>query len=356
VTALTLEALTKIFPRSGTVVDSIDLHINEGEFFTLLGPSGCGKSTTLRMIAGFEDPTSGRVFFDKTDVTHEPPNRRAIGFVFQNYALFPHLSVAENVAFGLEVRKFTRKEIAERVSAVLDDVRLAGLNNARVDQLSGGQQQRVALARALVIRPRLLLLDEPLSNLDAKLRQETRAALRLLHTSTRVTTIYVTHDQREALAISNRIAVLQKGRIHQAGTPEEIYEHPATRFVAEFIGRNNILEATIVSISGDSAVVRFTDGTQLTVDSRRAVQGLELSVGMRLSVCLRAESLHLSHEGTFSGIVIDVEYAGAASSCAVRTEIGVLQVEIPALAGRPVPGESVRLKAAGSAAHLVAST
>ena len=163
-TALTLEALSKTFPRAGKVVDSIDLKIEEGEFFTLLGPSGCGKSTTLRMIAGFEEPTGGRILFDDADVTHDPPNRRGIGLVFQNYALFPHLSVAKNVAFGLQVRKVPSEEMRQRVTAALEEVQLAGLDSARVDQLSGGQQQRVALARALVIRPRLLLLDEPLQS------------------------------------------------------------------------------------------------------------------------------------------------------------------------------------------------
>ena len=216
VTALTLEALTKTFPRAGKVVDAIDLKIEDGEFFTLLGPSGCGKSTTLRMVAGFEEPTSGRILFDSVDVTYDPPNRRGIGFVFQNYALFPHLTVAQNVVFGLQARKVPGAEARERVAAALEEVQLQGFEEARVDQLSGGQQQRVALARALVIRPKLLLLDEPLSNLDAKLRRETRAALRLLHQSTRVTTVYVTHDQDEAMAMSDRIAVLDLSCDHPA--------------------------------------------------------------------------------------------------------------------------------------------
>ncbi|HZI51154.1 MAG TPA: ABC transporter ATP-binding protein, partial [Terriglobia bacterium] len=233
-TVLTLEKLTKVFPRAGRVVDGIDLRIESGEFFTLLGPSGCGKSTILRMIAGFEEPSDGKIFFDRRDITREPPNRRGIGFVFQNYALFPHLSVAENVAFGLRVRKVTREEAEKRVAAALKDVQLSGLDRERVDRLSGGQQQRVALARALVIRPSLLLLDEPLSNLDAKLREDTRAMLRALRTASSPTTIYVTHDQAEALGMSDRVAVLNQGRIHQVGIPEEIYERPATRFVADF--------------------------------------------------------------------------------------------------------------------------
>jgi iron(III) transport system ATP-binding protein len=378
VTALTLEALTKTFPRAGRVaqgrqsearireararqgeavikvVDSIDLKIETGEFFTLLGPSGCGKSTTLRMIAGFEEPDGGRILFDNVDVTYDPPDRRGIGFVFQNYALFPHLTVARNVAFGLQVRKVPREEARRRVAAALEQVQLSGLDDARVDQLSGGQQQRVALARALVIRPRLLLLDEPLSNLDAKLREETRAALRQLHQSSRVTTIYVTHDQDEAMAMSDRIAVLHQGKVHQVSVPEEIYERPATRFVADFIGRNNVLDATIRSISENSVTVQFPDGVELTVDARRRASVVELTPGARVAVCLRAESLQFTGEdGIFSGIVTDVEYAGPVRSCVVKTSVGDLQVEVPSSVERPTPGQPVRLSITSSSAHLV---
>ena len=372
-TALTLEALTKIFPRAGReaqarqdgspphiaslkVVDSIDLKINDGEFFTLLGPSGCGKSTTLRMIAGFEEPTSGRILFDKTDVTFDPPNRRDIGFVFQNYALFPHLSVARNVAFGLQVRKLPREEVRQRVKAALEEVQLGGFEEARVDQLSGGQQQRIALARALVIRPRLLLLDEPLSNLDAKLRHETRAVLRLLHQSTRVTTIYVTHDQDEAMAMSDRIAVMHRGRVHQVGVPEDVYERPATRFVADFIGRNNVLDASIVGVSGKVITVQLADGTELAVDADRRAASMDLKPGSRVGVCLRAESLQLAGDnGLLSGVVTDVEYAGPVRSCIVETSLGKLKVEVPSAAARPIAGQPVRLSVAGSAVHLVAA-
>jgi iron(III) transport system ATP-binding protein len=378
VTALTLEALTKIFPRAGReadvssspgptretparhntgsikVVDSIDLKIEDGEFFTLLGPSGCGKSTTLRMIAGFEEPSSGRILFDDVDVTYDPPNRRGIGFVFQNYALFPHLTVASNIAFGLQVRKVPAEELRQRVAAALEEVQLAGLQEARVDQLSGGQQQRVALARALVIRPKLLLLDEPLSNLDAKLREETRAALRLLHKSARVTTIYVTHDQDEAMAMSDRIAVLYQGKIHQVAVPEEIYEKPATRFVAEFIGRNNVLGATIRKVENGSVVVVFADSTELAVDAHRRAAGVEIAAGTRVGVCLRAESLQLTNgDGLFSGTVTDVEYAGPVRSCIVDTGVGRLQVEVPSTVERPRTGQVVHLSIQPSAVHLV---
>jgi iron(III) transport system ATP-binding protein len=354
VTVLRLEGLSKTFQRAGTVVDSIDLRIESGEFFTFLGPSGCGKSTTLRMIAGFEYPTGGRILFDERDVTNDPPNRRGIGMVFQNYALFPHLSVARNVAFGLRIRRLPDSEIRERVAATLEHVQLSGLGEARIDQLSGGQQQRVALARALVIRPKLLLLDEPLSNLDAKLREETRAMLRALHSSSGVTTIYVTHDQAEAMGMSDRIAVLHNGKIHQVGTPHEIYERPATRFVALFIGRNNILDAVIQRIDGASAVLQFADGTPFVVNVERRARDVELRQGERVGVCVRAEALRLTTEnGVFSGAVKDVEYGGAVLSCLVQTAMGELRVEVPGTHGNLAKGEAVRLQITESAVHLV---
>jgi iron(III) transport system ATP-binding protein len=354
VTVLTLQSLTKIFPRAGTVVDSIDLRIEEGEFLTLLGPSGCGKSTILRMIAGFEEPTGGRIYFNDRDVTSDPPNRRGIGFVFQNYALFPHLSVAKNVAFGLEVRKLPSAKIDEQVTAALQQVQLAGLGSERVDRLSGGQQQRVALARALVIRPELLLLDEPLSNLDAKLREGTRATLRALHSATGVTTVYVTHDQAEAMGMSDRIAILNRGKIEQLMPPVDIYERPATRFVADFIGRNNVLDAVVASMSAQTAVVRFSNGTELTVDPRRRAAGVELTPGARIGVCLRAESLRLAGEnGAIRGVLTDVEYAGSGCSCAVQTELGQLRVDVPSSVGRPIKGEPINLDVNEAAVHIV---
>jgi iron(III) transport system ATP-binding protein len=274
--------------------------------------------------------------------------------VFQNYALFPHLSVFENVAFGLQVRKLPQRETGERVAAALKEVQLTNLDNARVDQLSGGQQQRVALARALVIRPRLLLLDEPLSNLDAKLREETRAALRGLHQSTRVTTIYVTHDQNEAMAMSSRIAVLYQGRVHQLGTPEEIYERPATRFVANFIGRNNVLDATVSSISENTVTIRFQNGHELSIDPRQRAAGVDVSANARVGVCMRAESFQLTDGGgLFCGTVQDVEYSGSMRSCTVQTDAGGLEVEVPAATARPVPGQRIALTVNPAAIYLV---
>jgi ABC-type Fe3+/spermidine/putrescine transport system ATPase subunit len=356
VTALTLEGLTKIFQRSGTVVDSINLRIENGEFFTLLGPSGCGKTTILRMIAGFEEPTSGRILFDDRDVTYAPANRRDIGLVFQNYALFPHLSVTRNVAFGLEVRKLPKAEIQERVASALQQVQLSAQASARVDQLSGGQQQRVALARALVIRPTLLLLDEPLSNLDAKLREETRASLRSLHSATGVTTIYVTHDQSEAMGMSDRIALLNAGKIQQVARPEEIYEHPANRFVADFIGRNNVVEAMVETVAESSVTLRFANGNALKIDPARRAPGLSLQTGARVGVCLRAEALRLAvGAGTFRGALTDVEYNGSARSCTVKTEVGDLRIEVPTSVGHPNKGDSVHLSIDTKAVHLVES-
>jgi iron(III) transport system ATP-binding protein len=353
-TVLTLEALTKKFQTVGTVVDSIDLKIHDREFFTLLGPSGCGKSTILRMIAGFEEPTSGHVLVNNHDVTAMPPNRRGIGLVFQNYALFPHLSVAKNLSFGLEVQNLPKAEISERVEVALRQVQLDARGSARIDRLSGGQQQRVALARALVIRPALLLLDEPLSNLDAKLREETRAMLRDLHRSTGITTVYVTHDQTEAMAMSDRIAILNRGKLPQVARPEEIYERPANRFVADFIGRNNVVEATVIALNERSATVRFVNGSELKVGSRCLAEGVSLKAGLSVGVCLRAESLRVTPgEGIFRGVVTDVEYRGVVHSCKVKTDIGELRIEVPS-AHRPVQGESVRISVVENAVHIVA--
>ena len=354
-TVLTLEALTKTFQRAGTVVDSVNLRIENGEFFTLLGPSGCGKSTILRMIAGFEEPTSGRILFQERDVTFDAPNQRGIGMVFQNYALFPHLSVAQNVSFGLEVRKLPTAEINERVAAALEQVQLASLGAARVDQLSGGQQQRVALARALVIRPTFLLLDEPLSNLDAKLRGETRAMLRAVHNASGVTTIYVTHDQEEALGMSDRIAVLQSGTIHQVATPKEIYERPATKFVAGFIGRNNVIDATVSGTPGATLTIRFANGRELSIDPAQCASGVAITEGARVGVCVRAEALRISSDGDiFAGTLTDAEYSGSGFSCVVKSDVGDLRLQVPGSIVPPARGDSIRLAVDKSTIHLVA--
>ena len=239
----------------------VKLDVRPGEFLTLLGPSGCGKTTTLRMIAGFEAPDAGRIYFGGQDVTNLPANQRNIGFVFQNYALFPHLSVYENVAYGLHVRGLSATEIATAVRDVLSLVGLAGYEQQFSSQLSGGEQQRVALARAIVIRPQVLLFDEPLSNLDAKLRVQMRQEIRDLQRRLGITAVYVTHDQEEAMAVSDRIVVMSQGRVVQLGAAQDLYYRPASRFVAEFIGRVNLVAGRLMGIDGATATIETLGGT-----------------------------------------------------------------------------------------------
>jgi len=267
-----LENVTKTFEdpyRPGgrvTAVDSVSLEVREGELVTLLGPSGCGKTTALRMIAGFELPTAGRILIDGQDVSRLPPHARNAAMVFQSYAIFPHLTVARNVAFGLEMRALPREEIAARVRAVLELVELSGLEHRSPEQLSGGQQQRVALARAIVTEPRVLLFDEPLSNLDAKLREQMRVEVRRLQRRLKITSVYVTHDQSEAMALSDRIVVMEAGRVQQVAAPFEIYAHPANRFVADFLGRVNFLEGRVAAIRSSGVTVEV-QGRRLEVSS-----------------------------------------------------------------------------------------
>lgn len=252
--SLTIENLTKRFGDM-VALHALSLRIEPGEIFFLLGPSGCGKTTLLRSIAGFYTPESGRILFGDEDVTRVPPYLRNTGMMFQSYALWPHMTVAQNVAFGLEERKVSARETAERVAAALASVKMEALGERRIHQLSGGQQQRVALARALVIRPRCLLLDEPLSNLDARLRLEMRGEIRRVCKEFGLTAIYVTHDQKEALSIADRMAILEAGHLRQTGTPAEVYRHPHSRFVADFMGETNFLDGKIRAVNGTSVVV-----------------------------------------------------------------------------------------------------
>jgi spermidine/putrescine transport system ATP-binding protein len=253
-----LEELTKRF-GDVTAVDGIELHMPPGEFFTMVGPSGCGKTTTLRMIAGFERPTTGRILLDGNDVAQTPPHRRNVNTVFQSYALFPHLSVADNVAFGLKYQKASRDEKKRAVAELLELVQLPGFERRKPHELSGGQQQRVALARALVLRPRVLLLDEPLGALDARLRKDLQVELKALQEDIGVTFIFVTHDQEEALTMSDRIAVMNLGQVEQAGPPQAVYEDPETLFVADFLGVSNLIAATAEGQDGDCCTLRVAE-------------------------------------------------------------------------------------------------
>ncbi len=268
-------------------IGPISFSVMEGEFFSLLGPSGCGKTTTLRCIAGFERASAGRITLSGRQLDDTPPHRRDVGLVFQNYALFPHLTVFENVAFGLRLRRVSAAEVAERVGRMLELVGLPSQAGRYPAQLSGGQQQRIAIARSMVLEPRLLLFDEPLSNLDFKLRVQMRNELRELQRRLGKTSVYVTHDQTEALALSDRIAVLSQGRIEQIGPPAEIYEAPETAFVADFIGSSNIIEATVRSKGAESAVVSAPSGLELVVPPTAA------EIGARCLVMVRPERVRL---------------------------------------------------------------
>ncbi|WP_337269168.1 ABC transporter ATP-binding protein [Oryzifoliimicrobium ureilyticus] len=288
-------------------VAGIDLHIQQGEFFSLLGPSGCGKSTTLRMIAGFIRPTSGQILIGSDDVTRLPPEKRDIGIVFQNYAIFPHMSVAENIAFGLKLRKKKPAEIDTAVAFALKQVGLMGYENRYQRQLSGGEQQRVALARVLVTHPRILLLDEPLSALDKALREEMKYWIKDLQKTLGITTVYVTHDQDEALTMSDRIGVMQKARIEQVGTPQEIYERPKTLFVTTFIGQSNVLNVTVKGREGDRLAIEFGGGTVLT-----RLPASDFAAGSAAKLVVRPENVIIGEAGTgLPATVVSETYQGA---------------------------------------------
>ena len=286
-----IENVTKRFGAMAAVSE-VNLAIEDGELFTLLGPSGCGKTTLLRLIAGFYTPDEGQIRFDGQSVNDVPASERGIGMVFQNFALWPHMTVHENAAYGLKLRRLGQAEIAARVGAVFEKVRLTGLGDRYPGQLSGGQQQRVALARALVLSPQILLLDEPLSNLDAKIRVQVRQEIRKLQKELGITTMYVTHDQEEALTLSDRIAVFNQGRVFQVGPPKELYERPANRFVADFIGVNNLIDGTIVA--ADSGERRLRVDTALGELS--ALFDERLQPGDRCILCIRPENATVGGE------------------------------------------------------------
>ncbi|MEI7761325.1 MAG: ABC transporter ATP-binding protein [Thermoleophilia bacterium] len=324
--AITLQGVGKSF-GSHVAVHPLDLGIRDGEFFSLLGPSGCGKTTTLRMIAGFEIPDTGRILLHGNDVTETQPNRRHVNMVFQQYALFPHMSIYDNVAFGLKMNHVPRSEHVERITAMLRIVELEGLERRRPRQLSGGQQQRVALARALVNNPTALLLDEPLGALDVKLRRHMQLELKRIQREIGTTFIYVTHDQEEALAMSDRIAVMKAGRVEQIGTPREIYDHPLTPFVADFIGSLNAVEMVVSERVGNLAVGRYGDGERIVVAT-----GVETRVGDAVRVAVRPEQVRIdlatalaSEDGSrLGGLIAEVVYLGMFTQFRVETAAGTI--------------------------------
>ena len=318
-----VRGVTKVFGGGAEVVralDRVSVHIRQNEFFTLLGPSGCGKTTLLRLIAGFEHPTAGEIRVDGQDLTHLPPHKRPVNTVFQSYALFPHMTVLQNIGFGLEMLGKPKAEVEETARRMLAMVRMEELAERRTDQMSGGQQQRVALARALAPHPKVLLLDEPLSALDLKLRKEMQIELKRLQLETGITFVFVTHDQGEALTMSDRIAVMSAGRILQIGSPREIYDHPAERFVAAFIGESNFLQAEVVERKNGSAQVRLPSGT---VVPAALPAGLEPEG--RVSIAVRPEHAKLSAEqagAALKGRLENIVYFGTDTHYHLRLESG----------------------------------
>jgi putative spermidine/putrescine transport system ATP-binding protein len=302
-------------------VKAVSLDVHQGEFVTLLGPSGSGKTTTLMMIAGFVDPTSGRIGVDGRDVTDDPPHRRNIGMVFQNYALFPHLTVYKNVAFPLDVRRIPSSEIRERTMRALDIVKLKNLADRYPAQLSGGQQQRVALARAIVFGPPLLLMDEPLGALDKKLREHMQIELLKIKDRLGVTVIYVTHDQEEALVMSDRVVVMANGAIQQIGRPDELYRRPANRFVADFVGETNIIECRVISY-GSSPAIAIASGTQVRAPSNRAWTSGERAFLVLRPECVRVGARAEACENRMQGVVERVIYVGDVSRVLIAVSGG----------------------------------
>ena len=324
------QGVTKTFGKV-VAVEELNVTIERGEFFSLLGPSGCGKTTTLRMLAGFVSPTTGRIRVHDRDITDLPPEARGIGIVFQNYAIFPHMNVFDNIAFGLVERGETKAETRRKVGAALEQVGLAGYGERFERELSGGQKQRVALARVLVVEPEILLLDEPLSALDRKMREEMKYWIMDIQKSVRITTIYVTHDQSEALTMSDRIAVMNAGRMLQVGTPVDIYEKPVSRFIAEFIGDSNLLTGTIHALNG--TVCQVDLGGNAIVPAR-VPPNSKVAVGDGVGLLLRPEVLRLapSADGEaphLEGVVINEIYQGALRRYRVRAGLHEMTIEIP---------------------------
>ena len=325
---LVLNNLVKIFDSGGSTVlavDHVNLEVKEGELVTLLGPSGCGKTTTLRMISGFELPTSGEIRIDGESISRIPPNKRPTTMVFQNYALFPHMTVFENISYGLKIRKEPDRTVRQKTEQVMQLVGLKGMQDRSPAQLSGGQQQRVSLARSLVMEPKVLLLDEPLSNLDAKLRVSTRIEIRKLQQRVGITSVYVTHDQEEAMTLSDRVVIMHQGKIQQVGPPREIYAHPVNRFVAGFIGQVNFLESRTIRMVSEKKAELDILGKKIQVPAVR-----DFSAGERVLLIARPESIELEAKkpDTLVGTVRQSVYLGSQMIYEVEVAEHVLTVEI----------------------------
>jgi spermidine/putrescine transport system ATP-binding protein len=346
-----LERVSKLF-GDAAAVDDLSLDIAEGEFFSLLGPSGCGKTTTLRMIGGFEEPSSGTVYLGGRDVTELPPYRRDVNTVFQSYALFPHLDVYENVAFGLHRKKVDKKDIADRVREVMNLVDLMGFERRKPSQMSGGQQQRVALARALVNKPKVLLLDEPLGALDLKLRKQMQLELKRIQQEVGITFIYVTHDQEEAMTMSDRFAVMRHGKIEQIGAPEEVYESPATEFVAGFLGASNLLNGDLRETVNGLTSIKLDTGEVVQAKTDR----IERDLGPSVRVGVRPEKITImpddgnpgSNRNSITGLLRMSTYIGVNYQFKVDgpdgTELTVYVQNLGAAGSQPSPGQQVRLE------------
>ena len=341
--------LTKRFPSAVVAVDDLSLHIPSGAFFALLGPSGCGKTTTLRMIGGLEVPTGGRVLLGDEDVTRLKPYKRPVNTVFQNYALFPHLNISENVAFGLRRTGQRGSEVDTQVERMLDLVQLSGYGRRRPLELSGGQQQRVALARALINHPKVLLLDEPLGALDLKLRKQMQLELKRIQTDVGITFVHVTHDQEEAMTMADHIAVMNSGRVEQLGSPVELYERPRTEFVANFLGQSNLLDGRVVGTDGDQAVVAV-HGEKLRVPAETAPATGAVRVGVRpekLRITPADVAAGLEERNELEGTVTDSSFIGVSTQFLVRTgwgqELTVFAQNVGPV-GHFTPGSLVRLQ------------
>lgn len=338
--SLELKEIKKSFTEGEAVLDNISLEISKGEFITLLGSSGCGKTTTLRIIAGLEQPDAGSVWLDGREVTGLEPNQRNVNTVFQNYALFPHMNVAENIGYGLKLKKVPKSEIRKKVSQMLELVQLEGYEKRKPSELSGGQKQRVAIARALVNNPKVLLLDEPLGALDLQLRRAMQIELKHLQKKLGITFIYITHDQEEAINMSDRIAVMKDGRIEQIGTPDEIYNHPKTSYVATFVGNANILHGAAESIQGQNAIVKIGNdkvivkletsqqNTEDTGGKQHLAAGEKVTLAVRSENILLQEAAVIGNTGTDNGDTVDISVAGGISDIHDANSISGLQATV----------------------------